>query len=265
MKSIFFNTILAATIVTSLVLVPAKADTWPLYNPDHQSEVVAKGHGVVVALDLLHSCFGSRCTFAPPSFTFNVDSVVPGLVSQFTIARNTNQVDAIVISSARRVAIVGQVAGLIHSITVIDLKNGHSLYNYFCFTPSFSPNGRYVAFNRFFPGHAPREQTSSVVLVDDLAGLSPKWTVANGRTRQLSDIIPVYPTNNLITGSTSPGITIADVHRTIGLSWKNDSTFAFTDIWHGHYFRVTIRLPQPTGHPFELVSPTRPYDLVPTQ
>jgi hypothetical protein len=259
-------TICTILVVLSVPTLPIRAsDEWPPFDPDQQREVIGQGFGKSIQLDLQQSCYGTRCSIGPPVFDFRIVQESAGLVDAFKVRNNPDQVDAIIVPSASRAVVVGQVASLVHSITVVDLHTGKTVYDFYCYRPAISPDRRYVVFHRFFPKNLRGASTSDVILVDDLSGESGAWVTRSGVSDVVHDMIPVYPLDNATNRIGDSLVnTSADTHRMERLVWLTATAFSFVDIWRGEYRNVSVRL-LPTGgvptihikriHAFPLVPP----------
>jgi len=94
---------------------------------------------------------------------FRKTIVLPSDLAQVNAARLFGK-DTMVIS--------GFIDGNASTVVTVDLSNGAVLDSFLCYSPAISPDGRYVAFIKFFPEHGVSSAEDHYVIYDVAAGPS---------------------------------------------------------------------------------------------
>jgi hypothetical protein len=158
---------------------------------------------------------------------FVVQSTTQGVTKALFLPSVIEHPTATTIVTPTRAAVVGDVRWDVQAFTMFDPTNAKVLGQAFCRAPALSPDGRTLAFVRFFPEHfVPRDQQTAVYAVLDLSGEVGE-AISSSRD-DVGDI--VYPLS-----SPGPGAkTDADIHILDGqVHWLSSTSFTFTDDFHG--------------------------------
>lgn len=205
-----------------------------------QRHVVAQSAGR--RIELLSWTKSRECA---DQFTFRVDDLSRRALSSFLLCNETEQVDEIDIINSSRVLVLGRVGANFPIANIIELPSGRLVDQFPCFDPIISPDHRFLAFIKSFPGHPGPVAVSNEYLVYDLTkGASyNRPGFKSGVTYDLG--WPVYPpgaTNavgeNLIPGLDSP----AHLLMSTRLFWLDSETFAFSDLFSGQNRLVVVNL-----------------------
>lgn len=81
------------------------------------------------------------------------------------------QVNAIIKSVPGKLIVVGMQAGAVYEVGIVDIVGSRVVDHFTCYIPAVSPNGRYVAYTKFFPPHGTPSPDDHAMLYD--AGKSP--------------------------------------------------------------------------------------------
>jgi hypothetical protein len=157
-------------------------------------------------------------------------------------------VDLVQVTAARlyredRIVIVGMVNGDAWKAAVVDLKQGIVLDSFLCYSPSISPDGRYIAFIKFYPSHSISNAEDRFMVYD--AALGPTQNRPSGiRSHPAVVGHVVYP----VGASNLPGdnVDIGDrgVHQIASESffWDQSSKkFIFADRFKQQYSAVLVQ------------------------
>jgi len=207
-------------------------------------------------------------------FTFELKSEKNRAVSQLTLrawdpppqALQLNQIDEIEIFSDR-LLILGRASASLSEADVVELPSGKILDRFPCFMPVVSPDHRFVAFLKSFPGHPGAVSVNAEYLVYSLAQSSIYNRPHSERGAIYDAGWAVYPpgaTNapgsNLVPGLGSPVHWISSGR----LFWLDAKTLTFTDHYPGENRLVSVNLSQEVQAPIvrtEVISPSDLIDL----
>lgn len=92
-------------------------------------------------------------TFRSASSPMQVTLDRAGVRKSVTLPPEFVQVSSARLFSSNRLVVVGQVNGDVSQALIIDSDKGEVIDKFFCYSPSISPDGRYVAFVKFYPAH----------------------------------------------------------------------------------------------------------------
>lgn len=209
-----------------------------VFNPASQKKVSSESPLWSISLKKFEPCSGCQ---SGESFTFDVRKKDTGVVSQFTIVNETAQVDEIHVVNSARVAIIGRALPNTSVVNVVELRSGKILDRFLCGWPSVSPDGRLVAYIKFFPSHMGYGYSmSDEYLVYDLSAMREDNRVGfnKGNPEDTTNVgLPIYPNgslntvnDNIISGVYSNVHTISSD----GFFWLDGKdTVAFVDQWEG--------------------------------
>lgn len=208
----------------------------------------------------------------PQQFTFDLKNERTSAVSQLRLpawdsaseALQVNQIDEIDIFEDR-LLILGRAAASSSEAVVVEVPSGKILDRFPCFMPLVSPDHRFVAFLKSFPGHAGPVSVNAEYLVYSLAQNStynrPHFEA--GKTYDAGwAVYPPGATNasgeNLVSGLDSPVHWISSGR----LFWLDAKTLAFTDRYPGENRLVVVDLSSGLRSPLVRTEALNPSDLV---
>jgi hypothetical protein len=217
-RALLFFCLLSGTS-TTLSAAGLSAEIPPDSSPTLLSSTSADGHATIGTYSSATSdAFGNS------GFQIRIvnDSVPQERFVQSIIRRAVN----VTILNPRRALIVGFATGDVSAFTVFDPSTGRVDLNVPCFSPSLSPDRRFVAFVRFFPPHfTPIAETTNIYSVLDLSKQIPTATHMQAVVGDR-----VYPPPDPATASDS----YLSIHQLRGqLTWDSNSTFSFIDEFQG--------------------------------
>ncbi len=154
--------------------------------------------------------------------------LLPGEFSQYSTAR--------LFSPEQVVVIEGFVNGDASEILVISLVSGVIERKFLCYAPAISPNGRYVAYLKFYPTHGVRDVEDNYLILD-LAS-SGKADKAQNISQGVKALFPER-------ASTKAGSNVdleGPLHRMAsdGFFWNADSTMVASADFYEEQYRALI-------------------------
>jgi hypothetical protein len=161
---------------------------------------------------------------------FTVAAFANAKRATFAIPSSMRTLSAVRIVGPRRIVLVGTYDGFASGIIVVDSVSGSVISDDFAYFPAVSPNGRYLAFVRFFPEHFVTESESN----DRVAFYDFRTPVAGSilRPHELVGTV-VYPAEPVE----------ADHAVQSEIDWLDADTFTFDDLVAGREAdRVTVKL-----------------------
>jgi hypothetical protein len=212
--------------LAALVLASALANSIPQRVSDSRD-------GLRVSARTTPSCeakpIGRTCAFT-------VTTIANAKRATFAIPSYMKALSDVRIVGPRKIVLVGTYDGFASGIIVVDTARGRTIGDAFAYFPAVSPNGRYLAFVRFFPEHFVTESDSNnrVAFCDFHAPIGGSIF----RQHELAGTI-VYPPEP-----------VEAYHSVQGkIDWLDAGTFAFDDLVSGETYRVTVTL---HGHVFSV-------------
>ncbi len=162
---------------------------------------------------------------------------LPSEFSQFTRAR---------LYRPDRLVITGMVNGDVWEVVIINPMEGSVEDHFLCYAPAISPNGRYVAFIKFFPAHGVDSVEDHYMLYD--VQLSPEQNRPLGLAHHLYLYLAgkvVFPPG--IPNRMGDNVDVGDgpVHMMAsdGFFWNDQSTsVVFADQFHDQYAVVVVKI-----------------------
>lgn len=159
-----------------------------------------------------------------------------GLSSSIVLPEIMLNVTHIANGVGQKAIVMGYVNEALSEVVVLDLKANRISDSFLAYQPSISPDGKFVAFTKFYPTHNVNG-TSDIVLLYDLEK-SPLLNRAPGGEQRGDGMdseigIGVYPPN---VGSSSPNADLPEAavnQVTSGFYWSSDSSkllFSVTNI-----------------------------------
>ena len=140
---LFFGIVISVGFVAFAQVKPAQRIELPVSQPGFQS-----GGTQNVTI-----------TFAGLAATFTASSPMTVLLDEggkqraVGLPAEFSQMDSARLYGVDRIVVTGMINGDASEVVVIDLKQGVEVDHFLCYSPSISPNGRYVAFIKFYPSH----------------------------------------------------------------------------------------------------------------
>jgi len=154
---------------------------------------------------------------------FIVQSTVHGVTKALFLPSIIVQPTATTIVTPTRAVVLGSMSWATQAFTIFDPTDAKVLGQVFCHSPALSPDGKIIAFVRFFPIHfVPVYLQTAVYAVLDLSG-----DLGEAITSSRHDVGEVvYPPS-------PPAKTDADIHEIDGkIRWLSSTSFTFTDRFH---------------------------------
>ncbi|MGH9644153.1 MAG: hypothetical protein ACRD3Q_17245 [Terriglobales bacterium] len=167
------------------------------------------------------------------------------------------QVNEILEASPTKAIIVGMLNGDSWVFAVLDLLAYRVVDTVWCYEPTISPDGRYIAFIKFFPTHFVYDVDDHYMLYD--TRLSPMQNRPPGTSSAAGELFlainagtPVYPPGIGNKDGDNTGVAPEDAHQIACQSffWWQDSTgYVFADRYKGELYLVKVEVPPTTGNP----------------
>lgn len=208
----------------------------------------------------------------PQQFTFELKNVTTSGVLQIKLyawappseALLVNQIDQMDIFEGK-LLILGRAAANSSEASVVDIPSGKILDRFPCFMPVVSPDHRFVAFLKSFPGHPGPVSVGAEYLVYSLAqnGAYNRPHLEAGKAYDAGwAVYPPGATNasgeNLVPGLDSPVHWISSAR----MFWLDAETLAFTDRYPGESRLVVVNLSRGPQLPLVRTEALNPSDLV---
>lgn len=201
-------------------------------------------------------------------FGFKVHDTRDGRQHRFTVDdRYIGRIDEIVNHANKRLVLLGSsTAG--RGVIIVDVAKGEVLDSFWCYSPSVSADGTFIAYRRFQQRTAPSH--TDVYLVYDVS----KSALENRPERDIQDRQnvgwPVFPRANvtrrayLAADSYSP---IDGVHHGLGseLTWVGRDLLAFVDLAEQQGRLVVVDLARGIASPWIAETILDPEELVDTR
>lgn len=161
---------------------------------------------------------------------------LPSLLSQVTSVR---------LFEGRFAVLAGMFSGNASEVVVIDVSEAQVTDSFLCYSPSISPDGRYVAFVKYFPGHGIESADDHYMLYD--VSLSPTENRPMGVEPKDAIVVgaAVYPEgignrrgDNIDVGASGSHNMASELFY-----WNVESNaFVFADRFKDEYQAILIRL-----------------------
>jgi len=177
-----------------------------------------------------------------------------GSQQEISLPDEMAQVDEILRGPANRALVAGWVSGDVHAMTVLDLQTLNVSDFFYSYMPTVSPNGRYIAFIKFYPPHG-YDDTSGPedhYMVYDLTRTASQNRPA-GIAASRPDVVgtTVYPPNIGNRQTDNMRIPQGENHSAAMQSfyWGPDSDrFLFADKYQGALMLLMARVNGANGH-----------------
>lgn len=136
-------------VIFIVVNVAVYAQSSLNFNPRRQPPVTSSPGKIRIYLKSKE-----HCTACPTGerLQFGVQRS-DGENGDFFLANDTAQVDALYIVGTSEGIVVGRVLASTSIISLVNIESGKLLDSFYCFSPSVSPNKKYIAFEKVFPAH----------------------------------------------------------------------------------------------------------------
>ncbi len=213
--------LLAKAIVAGLSIHLAVLHAAAAGAMGHHIEARSQPVGVNVEVSTTKSIdsFGAR--------VFEVTAVTNASKKVSYLSSIVEDPTSLIILAEHRGILYGHISGVLDGFTIFDPLDGTVLLQVPCIRISTSPDGKKIAFVRFFPPHfAPLGASSFVYAVLDATAEIGKPSAAMRDDAGQR----VYPASD-------PGLHVAsedDVHRLLGtINWNSATRFTFQDKYHG--------------------------------
>lgn len=198
-----------------------------------------------------------HCGASGVRLAINATSKLSGARKQFVASSFISQANKAVLVG-NHLVVTGFINGDLDDITIVDLLGEKTIEDIWCYSPTVSPDHRYIAYVRFFPTHPGPYPgfTSDVYLIYDLAASPNANRVPPPWPSPINDHIyvgvPVYPIANARAFSyyLDPVSNWIERHDlTSRFAWRSPIDLTFTDKHLGDSYRVEIGLRHGAYHP----------------
>ena len=162
-----------------------------------------------------------------------------------SIPSGLQQIDGVRFVSPDVAAIIGKFDGALDEVTLIDAVRSSVVDDFLCYDPSVSPDGRFIAYEKFFTEHEqPLFSQSAVYLV-----YQTRKSADDNRPKLLGSDgpyavgFPVYPRENAADRAYKPLLSPASrsIHsRMSHIKWLTATKLTFRDRFKGSISQVTI-------------------------
>jgi len=167
------------------------------------------------------------------------------------------QVEDIRLFQDRLAVVTAMVGGDLHGVVVVDILKGGIIDHFKCYSPSISPDGKYVAFIKFFPSHFIDNAEDHYMIYDVAASPVDNRPTEGDPYRHYHDTLVgrcLYPEGignkpgdnfDLKLPSSDRPADDRDLHHAVSENffWSPDSRgFVFADSYKGKYQAVQIRI-----------------------
>jgi hypothetical protein len=144
---------------------------------------------------------------------------------------------------ADRLVIYGMVNGDASEVVIIDPEKGAIVDHFLCYSPEISPNGRYIAFVKFFPAHGIDSVEDHYMLYD--VQLAPERNRPSGPPHPTLVGRTVFPSGvaNRLNDNVELGDRPVHMMTSDGFIWNDESTaVVFADESNGADTAVVIEV-----------------------
>ncbi len=163
----------------------------------------------------------------------NYDVVIsrPGKLSvSVSIPNEIVQINSIIRAVGNQVALIGMVNGSVYKVVLIDVARYQITDQFLAYRPEPSPNGRFIAFVKFYPPHGygpdfyPAGPSDFVMVYDTILGPSGNRPAGVNIDDKIDVGTAVYPTG-VKTQDPNVGLPEADTNSVTGeFFWAPDSS-----------------------------------------
>lgn len=181
--------------------------------------------------------------------------VITSSPPKLTIQKGVNKRDILLpsdlvqVASARlfhedRVVIDGMVNADVWKSVIVDLKNNEVIDSFLCYSPAVSPNGRYIAFIKFFPAHG-ISSAEDRYMIYDVASSPAANRPPNIKSHPAVVGRVVYPpgVGNVPGDNVDIGSRPAHEVASETFFWRDDSSeFVFADRLDREYSLIMVKL-----------------------
>jgi hypothetical protein len=84
-------------------------------------------------------------------------------------------------------------SGEVYEVIIVDTVNCHIVDHFWCYEPNVSPNGRLIAFIKFYPPHFVPDITDIVMIYDFTRGAAGNRPSSPGMVPDINVGMRVYP------------------------------------------------------------------------
>jgi len=236
--------------LASLLCMALAVGSLPLYaqqGPVRHVEVPVDQSGFhpTTAQDVTLSFDGMVATFKASSpMTVVMESA--GSRKTVTLPVEFNQFTSARLYRPDRLVISGMVNGDVWEVVIVDPEKGSVVDHFVCYSPAISPDGRYVAFVKFFPAHGVDSVEDHEMLYD--VALSPE----QNRPPRIAHHLYLYLAGKVVfppglANRLGDNIDIGDVPAHMmasdGFFWNDQSTsVVFADQFRDEYAVVVVKI-----------------------
>ncbi len=212
--------------------VQERVDSGFSFNPEHQLPITAKRGEVEVATQ-----------YRNEQLYLNIKRGNP-VTKSYPLPIDMAQASQVIFSPSNKVTVIGMYSGDISEVAIFNLTTMTVTDHFLCYSPAPSPNGRYIAFTRFYPPHAEDAEDQYMVYDSEISSSRnrPYASAPDDRTDVGLPVFPLFehmtPRNNLMVSSTEAHFMAAST-----FFWTDDSrSFLFADHFHQSISLVFVKL-----------------------
>jgi len=214
-----------------------------MFNPDRQASILTESDSLEISLKKTETC--SECV-GKKLFIFQVKDKTQGTETQFTIQNQTSQIDSLYLVNQSRAVVFGSVDGTTRVVTIVDVTTGSVIDSFYCYFPTLSKTGQFIAYVKSIPRFSPLLNRSYVYLVYDLASSPENNRLLNSeKSDEVNVGTPVYPRENFQRSDYSSQVsTEQQIHSLAsnGLFWLDENRLALVDRSNGTNSLIVVEM-----------------------
>jgi hypothetical protein len=133
------------------------------------------------------------------------------------------QLNRIVPVPRNEAVLIGMASGEVYEVVIVDTLNCHIVDHFWCYEPDVSPNGRLIAFIKFYPPHFVPDVTDIVMIYDLTRGADGNRPSSPGMVPDVDVGMRVYPP-----GTNTPDDNVGTGLRDVMLNSVTSERFFWT-------------------------------------
>lgn len=159
------------------------------------------------------------------------------------------QVNQIAQGPKGKAIILGMVNGSVFEVVIVDLRSELVADQFLAYSPSVSPDGRFVAFVKFYPLHFVDGTDDHYLLYDVIKSPTENRSSGTPPTDHTNVGTQIFPSGNNLSGD-NIGINTLQQHHMAAQAffWRYDSNqYVFLDLQGGKFRLIGVSTSQPQG------------------
>ena len=157
------------------------------------------------------------------------------------------QLNRIVPVARNEAVLIGMASGLVDEVVIVDTVNCRIVDHFWCYQPDVSPNGRLIAFIKFYPPHFVPDVTDVVMIYDLTHGAAGNRPSSPGAAPNVDVGMRAYPP-----GTNSPDDNVGTGIRDVMLNSVTSDKFFWTSdsskfLFANEHVVAAHRVTQPSG------------------